>query len=247
MAVTVTHSYVVTLPDNPAFPVSRNEWNENHVIVGAAASGGNSDITSLDALVGTATQPPITIQPSVLTTVLVPGSIEYADGHFYVTNGTRHAVTNCAGVKTTTTTVVNTAVETVLYSYNFSANELHQDEKITFNMSGVYSNASASDDFTIRVKVAGVTLHTITRVGGNQTNAGWQIFYEGTIRTDGVSGTFVDFVKLLDNESVYMQADTTTHSINTTGTVLFEATIQWANAKAGNTFSCTQGSLMFEH
>lgn len=173
--------------------------------------------------------------------------MEHIGGHWYLTNGASHAITTSAGVKTTTTTVTNTITETSLYSYVFAANELHKDERIIFDIAGVYSNASASDDFTIFVKFNGGVVHTISRVGGNQTNAGWQVFVEVTVRTDGTSGTFVHFAKLLDNEKVYVQADSTAHTFDTTVANTLDVTVQWANAKIGNTFSCTQGSLTFAH
>ena len=199
-------------------------------------------------MTGTTTQAPLNFpNATALKTTPADGDMEYMDGHWYVTNGARHVLSTCAGVKTTTTTVTNTTTETQVYAYTFAANELHADERIRFTMDGVYSNASASDDFTIRFKVGGVTVHSIARSGGNVTDAGWEAVYKGTIRTDGASGTFVDFAKFLDGTNSYAVGETTTHSIDTTGTVLFEVTVQWDAAKAGNTFSCTQGDLAFKH
>lgn len=213
----------------------------------ALSVGGATSTNLVDIAGGTTTKAQLHFESSTLKTTPVAGDMEYSSGHWYVTNGARHAITTSAGIKTSDTTVANTVTETTLYSYTFAADELHADEHITFDISGAYSNASASDDFTIRVKVGGVTIHTVNRVGGNQTNAGWQLFHEGTIRTTGATGTFVDLTKFLDNEKVYLQSDTSTHSIDTTITQLFEVTIQWVNAKVGNTFTCHQGGLTFNH
>ena len=132
---------------------------------------------------------------TALKTTPVAGDMEYKDGHWYITNGARHVISTSAGVKTSTTTVVNTVTETQIYAYTFAADELHLDEQVLFEMNGVFSNASASDDFTVRFKVGGVTVHTINRAGGNVTNQGWEAQYKGTVRSVGASGTFVDFAK----------------------------------------------------
>lgn len=182
-----------------------------------------------------------------LKTSPVAGDMEYSGGHWFLTNGARHSIVTSAGVKQTTTTASNTVTETSIYSYTFAANELHADEKIIFAITGLITNASAADDYTIRFKLGGVTVHTVNRVGGNVTNQGWCCIYEGTVRTSGAGGTFVDYASLEEGALSYQYADAGTHAIDTTTTQLFEVTIQWANAKAGNVFSCTQGHLEFHH
>lgn len=201
----------------------------------------------LDFGPGTATTGQMHFASSTLKTTPVAGDMEYSGGHWFVTNGARHAISTSAGIATTSTTVSNTTATSTLYSYTFAPNELHQDEQVTFDISGFYSNASASDDFTMSFAANGVTFHTITRTGGNQTNVGWQTIFHGTIRSQGASGTFVDFAKLLDNEKTYTTADSAPHSIDTTASFTFTANIKWGAAKAGNTLTSTQGSLQFAH
>lgn len=213
----------------------------------ALSIGGATSTNLLDIAAGTTTKAQLHFESSTLKTTPVAGDMEYSAGHWYITNGARHAITASAGVKTSTTTVANTVTETVLYTYTFAAGELHADEYISFDMSGVVSNASAADDYTIRVKFGGVTLHTINRVGGNVTNTGWSTEHQGTIRTAGASGTFVDHIKWSEGSLTDEQGDTTTHAVDTTASQTFEVTVQWAAAKAGNTISCTQGRLIFNH
>ena len=228
-----------TIPENDAL---------NAAFAQCLLKAGGTMTGTLILMVGTTSSPPLLFHPGTATTVPQDGAMEYAGNHFLLTSGTaRHPIATSGGVKTSTTTVVNTTTDTTIYTYTFEANELHADEKVTFIMSGVYSNATASDDFTIRMKWNGSTIQTVSRVGGNLTNQGWKVLYEATVRTSGASGTYVDFIQYTDGSNSYVQADTTTHSIDTTASNVLTLTVQWANAKAGNTFSCTQGSLLFEH
>lgn len=182
------------------------------------------------------------------TAGIIPGLVEYTDGHLYFTDKSRAALSKNAGVKTTTTTVANTTTETEIYSYSFVANELHQDEKVIFSLNGVYSAATNADAFTIRFKVAGSTVHSIVRTAqGSLTDAGWKAEYSGTIRSAGAAGTFVDFAILMDNNAVTAAGETTVHSIDTTQAFTFQVTVQWNNQKINNSFSCTEGDLRFLH
>ena len=190
---------------------------------------------------------PLKFTSGPLLTTPETGAIEYENGHLYVTNTMRNAIVKSNGVKTTTTTVTNTAVETTIYSFNFPANALHADERIVFDTVGAYSNATASDDFTLRFKVGGVTIATVGRTGGNVTDQGWKAIFEGTIRSIGATGKFVHWSEYNDGVTNQIDADIVEHAIDTTIANLFEVTIQWTNAKAGNTFSCTQADLQFRH
>lgn len=174
-------------------------------------------------------------------------TVENRSGHLYVTNSARHAINTCSGVQTATSTVVNTATETAIYTYAFAANEIDLDQHIVAKISGVISNASAADDYTIRFKFNGATIHTLARVGGNVTNAGFRAIYELTARTIGASGTFVDFAQLQEASISFSSSDVATHAIDTTAINTFEITVQWAASKAGNTISCTQGNIAFYH
>lgn len=146
------------------------------------------------------------------------------------------------GVKTTTTTVSNTVVETLLYSYDFRANAFAEHEIIKSDISGSFSNASASDDFSIIVRLNGVLMHTLLRIGGGVTDSGFRVEVEGTIRTVGATGTYVDIARLSDG-TVYTHALPTEVVIDTTVPLTYEIFIQWDAAKVGNTISCTQGSM----
>lgn len=191
---------------------------------------------------------PIKFTSSTLMTVPEPGALEYFEGHLYLTDGARHVIPTSAGVKLTTTTVSNTTNETTIYLYNFLSNELHSEERIVARIDGIYSASTNTDAFTVRFKINGVTHHSITRTAkGSVSEVGFESTYSGTIRSIGASGTFVDFAKLIDNDSVSCVGDSTIHSVDTTSGFLFEITIQWNNAKPDNSLSCTQGEICFYH
>ena len=147
------------------------------------------------------------------------------------------------GVKTATTTVANTTTESLIYSYNFEADSFAVHEKVISQVSGSYSNSSPNDDFTVVVKMNGVIMHTLNRIGSGKTDAGWKLKVDGTIRTIGSSGTYVDISGLSDGDTTFTQALPTDVIIDTTIPIVYEIFVQWDNAAVGNTFSCTQGSM----
>ncbi len=146
------------------------------------------------------------------------------------------------GVKVDTTTVTNTTTETLLYSYDFNADSFTPHERVISAISGSFSNDSASDDFNIIVKLNGNLMHTLPRIGGNVVNSGFKVDIEGTIRTIGTTGTYVDIATLSDG-TIYTEALATEVIIDTTIPLTYQIFVQWSNAKAGNTISCTQGSM----
>ena len=183
---------------------------------------------------------------SLLTTPQA-GVMEYVNGHWYLTNGSRKVVDMSDGIKLDTTTVANDATEQLLYSYTINANSLHLTERIFADISGSYSNDSASDDFNIIVKINGGVVHTIGRVGGNVSNSGWKLQMEGTMRAIGASGSFIDMIRFEDGTNIFTEATAVEAAIDTTTDILYEVFVQWGAAKVGNTFSCTQGTMSFKH
>lgn len=196
---------------------------------------------------GTLTEAGLKLTEGVRLTTPQDGAFEYADGHLYFINGSRKSFDMSDGVKTDTTTVTNTITETIVFSHTIVPDALHLDERVFADVSGSYSNDSASDDFVIRAKINGVTVHTINRTGGNVTNSGWKLQMEGTIRSIGVSGSFIDLMRFEDGTNIYTEALAAPGPIDTTIATVYEVTVEWGAAKTGNTFSCTQGSVSYQH
>ena len=173
--------------------------------------------------------------------------IEHTGGHWLVTDVDTHALTTCSGVQITNKVASNTVTPTLLYSYQFVANELHTDEKITFLCTGWLNSASGSETVTIAFKVAGTTIASLIVTPKNATNVGWKAEYEGTIRSIGTTGTYIDFARFSTDTSSVSHGSNVVLTINTTIPNLFEVYATWGAAKAGNEIGCSQGSLRFEH
>jgi hypothetical protein len=173
--------------------------------------------------------------------------VEHYDGHWYLTDGAKHAIVTSAGIQTTSKIDVNTTTATLLYSYTFAANELHDDEKIITVLTGYINAATGAESVTITIKLAGTTIVTLVITPKNATNVGWKLEYEGIVRTTGTSGTFMDYANFRTDTGSTSHGGSTTNSVNTTISNLFEVYATWGAAKAGNEIGCTIGSLRFEH
>ena len=185
----------------------------------------------------------IKIMPGPFMTVPEQGSLEFdgANISFTPREQRRNIMLSNDGV-TSTVTVTNTIVETVLFSQVLSANELDAGHTIKLNCYGRYTNASAADDFTLRYKLGNNT-YTLARVGGNSSNSAWKTEYVGSVRSAGQSGLITQYANLLDFSSPYSVVDSGPVALDTTVNLTITLTVQWANAKLGNIFSLTQGYL----
>lgn len=185
----------------------------------------------------------IKMMPGPFMTEPEQGSLEF-DGRnlsFTPIAQRRNVMLSNDGV-TTTINVTNTVVETVLFTQTFSANELDAGHSIKLNCFGRYTNATASDDFTLRYKLGNNT-YTLARIGGKQTDAAWKTEYIGTIRVASATGLVTQYANLIDFDTAYSTVDSGPVALDTTGDLTITLTVQWANAKLGNIFSLTQGYL----
>lgn len=189
----------------------------------------------------------ITFRDLGIQSEATPGTIFYTDGHFYGVDGKNHVFSTASGVKTTTTTITNTAALREVYRYEFLPDEIHVDEHIKFSLYGFVNTAAASDTFNVSFWVDNTQVHEIVYDGGNVDNVGLEINYIGTVRTSGENGTFVEFAKMVVGTNVYSAAELGVHIINTTKPIIFNVTVKWNNAKANNIFSVSQGILEFYH
>ena len=81
MTVLVKHSKVSTIPDADDTSLVRpSDWNADHVVVGAAASGANSDITSLSGITGGISSPDYIQFDTTYATALTVGQLGW-DGN----------------------------------------------------------------------------------------------------------------------------------------------------------------------
>lgn len=152
------------------------------------------------------------------------------------------------GTVTTRVHVGNTTTETEIYTTTISANHLSLNEVFRLNLSGYYDTGAASDTWTLRIKLGGTLLHSISRVSANNaTDFGWNLTVTGSMRTVGVTGTLIDSAILLDEDASIVSADSTVHTIDTTVANILTVTIQWGAAKVANDFHLDLGFLEVLH
>ena len=149
-----------------------------------------------------------------------------------------------AGTTSEVKEVTNTVVETELLQVDIAANDLFLGETFEIRITGAYSNDSASDDFTLRVYLDEVLIHTISRVGGNVTDVGFDLRFLATVIAEGSAGELAGTSILFDNTNVLTESDVTPHSLDTSATHKLEFTFQWDNAKAGNTMKSFQAYVL---
>lgn len=168
--------------------------------------------------------------------------------YVYQESGWKPLFTLHQGTVTSQTLVENTVTETEIYTTDLAINSFHTGDITHMKLGGSYDTGAASDTWTLRIKVAGTTVHTIVRPSTNNvTDAGWHLHYQLTIRTAGASGTLVDFAILHDDDSVKTVSEATTHSIDTTVINALSVTVQWGVAKVANIFRIDQGIVTHDH
>jgi hypothetical protein len=145
-------------------------------------------------------------------------------------------------------TVANTTTETTLTgtgtgSLTLPANFFNAGTTLKLRVFGLHS-AAATPTIRIRVKLGAVTvLDTGTVNSGNSTNALLSIDAWITCRTTGATGTV--FAQGWYNErtasalNTFPMANTTTSTIDTTGTLAADVTLQWGTASASDTATAT--------
>ena len=81
MTISVTHTKVSTIPDGADTDLIRpSDWNSEHTISGVAASGANSDITSLSGITGAISTPDYIAFDTAYATTLAAGQLGW-DGN----------------------------------------------------------------------------------------------------------------------------------------------------------------------
>ena len=198
------------------------------------------------AAAGTA---PIKLTDGVLLSTAEDGAIEYDDGHlFFTNNASRKTVSLAGGVDTVAALVTDTTTEITVYSETLAAGELHTDEVLRLHLYGIYSQLSgASDILTVRVKLAGTTLHTYITAVGAKSAVGIRLDYMLGVLVTGASGTLTDFLTTFDDTSLLSSSESGTHAVDTTISNALSVTVQWGAASVSNNYRANVGFIEFLH
>lgn len=152
--------------------------------------------------------------------------------------------------QTQTVTVGNTVTETTLVgtgqgSVTLPANFFFVGKSIRCKMLG-YHSSTANPTITIRFKLGGSTVATATGSSGNGSNDAFAIEFYITCRSIGGTGTIFgqgQYAELHTGGLVAGMATTATTTIDTTGTLAANITVEWGTAAAGNTISATNFTI----
>ncbi len=190
----------------------------------------------------------IAITDSALEGTPVAGAFEYYGGKMYVTAvATQRPIDRTTNAVASTVTVTNTDVETTLMTVPMAANSLTAENVFKLHADGVVENAgpTAADQITLRVKVGGVAVATLTPGAGNiASGTHWHLDGNATQRTIGGSGSRAIHLDLsIGSADEALMAVAT---VDTTADMSVTVTAEWATADAGNIISIYQGWIEFK-
>jgi hypothetical protein len=211
-----------------------------NVGVGVADPTAYLHIKAGSTAAGTA---PIKLTDGPLMTLVEPGAIEYKGHTFYAsTYLVRRSIMLAQDIVVTPITVANTTTETLIYTAPMAANYLTAGKMINIKLYGRFGTNGAGNLYTIRVKLSGVTVLTVTSTSANSTNRPFDIDLRSTIRSIGASGTIISYGKTQQDNLTPNIEIGTLGTINTTIPNTITVTVQWASASSNNTITLEGGA-----
>jgi len=172
----------------------------------------------------------------------VDGQIYHYDKKFYLTSGNQRVISRASGAMVTPVTIANTTTETTLYEGTVLSNTLSVGKVYRVSVFGQFSTVNASVALTIRTKLNGVELASITSTLGQVTGvAGFTQAYI-TTRSTGATGAVSCFSSFQLDEKSFI-ANNGSVTLDTTSGNSIQITGQWSIANASNTVTADQGLL----
>jgi len=196
---------------------------------------------------------PIILENTALLGSETVGAVEFFGGKLYFTAVShRRVLDRTSDVAIATVTVANTVVETTLWTGHMGANSLTAGNVFKFHADGVVSNngPAGADEVTIRVRVGGVVVITLSPNLKTLTNEMWHIDANATQRTIGVAGSRAVHMHLVVGDPIGAGDEVFAigvANIDTTANMDVTITAQWASAKAANTISLYQGFMEYKN
>jgi hypothetical protein len=173
---------------------------------------------------------------------IVAGNFEFYDGRWYITGTAKQRVIDrTGGVIVASTEVVNTSVETTLWTESISANAMRAGRIYKLHADGITTNATNGDDLTLNVYFGSTLVGTLTPATATFSNTQWELNFNVTVRTTGAGGTAASNGSI--NIGTVNAVTATLPSIDTTAINTITVKAKWNNAKAGNSVSIYQGWL----
>jgi hypothetical protein len=212
------------------------------------ATDGSKKTTSADLaswIAGTSDEITVTDDGDGTVTLSLP-NFSFSNDRMYLTNvATARAIDRTSDVITSTVTVADTTTETTIFTGTIAANALRAGNVLKVYAKGVLSNDSASDDITLRGYIGSTLLGTFNPAIGNVTDALWHLDAMFTVRSVGASGS-VAWAADFDIDGNTTEGEDIS-TVDTTASEDFTVTVEWDNAKAGNTISIYQGIIEWKN
>jgi len=192
---------------------------------------------------------PIKIASKALLGTPVAGALEFYSGRFYITNVSHQRVIDrTSDVAVETATCANTTDETTLWTGVMDADSLVAGNMFKFHADGLVSNDGnhSDNDITIRVRVGGTEVVSLTPVTKALTDVPWHINANACQRTLGSTGSRAVHLHLAVGD-VDEQRTIALATVDTTASMNVTVTAEWATAKATNTISLYQGFMEYKN
>lgn len=142
-----------------------------------------------------------------------------------------------------TASISNDANEGTMYTRTVAANSLSAGQMFRVRMMGRFTTANSSDYVTMRFKIAGATILSVTTPTGTVTDKPWYLEFIFTVRTIGASGQ-VQCILHGSANGVVLDAHTGSSSpttVDTTAAANITFTCQWSAATSGDVVRLDQG------
>lgn len=166
--------------------------------------------------------------------------------YLYIGSGWKPLFNLTSDSLTTEVQVDNTTTETEIFSADIDADHLKVGNIFKVILAGAYGVGIGTDNWTLRFKLNGTTIETVTRQSSNNvSDAGWVAEYKLAIAAEGASGTLKDVGILIDDDADYATGNKAGNTINTTVSNTFSVTVQWDAAKADNDFRLQLGYVEY--
>lgn len=144
--------------------------------------------------------------------------------------------------------VGDTTNELRLFSaaYSIGQNQLAVGKKLRVHLKGQITTITTPGTISWRLDVGGTNLYTLTFTPtGNLTGEAWELETGFEVRVAGLSGAVMPYARLVSNDATLQRvvAPLATVAVNASIARLMDPTFQWATANAGNTITCTGGTI----
>lgn len=152
--------------------------------------------------------------------------------------------------QTASATIVDTITETTLFASGVGTLTLPADffvagKTVRLTLRGVYSEGAASNG-TVNVKLGSTSICTTGAfaIAGAETNVGWMVTCDITCRSTGSTGTvFGQGMFLYSTNGQQPVQNTTTATIDTTGTLAIDVMWTWSVNNINNTITCSNATV----